>query len=159
MDEVQIEIKDELIHQDEELQTKKKPIVTSLIVNRNILNEEVHMKNEPIDQGIILPSTEQGNTSVKYETIEMKTNLRTEVEQESFGEFEAHEQVKNDLITSKGFKAFMRSLSVSLVPNLGKTLQSPKSDLTPWTLNLFQCQFFLFYQAKLDRVHHMTLSD
>ena len=128
MDEVQIEIKDELIHQDEELQTKKKPIVPSLIEKTNILNGEVHIKNEPIDQGIILPSTEQGNTSVKSETIE--------VEQENFGEFEAHEQVKNDLITSKGFKAFMRKLSVSPMPNLGKTLQSPQSDLTPWTLTL-----------------------
>ena len=26
----------------------------------------------------------------------------------------------------------VRQLLVSLVPNLGKTLQSPQSDLTPW---------------------------
>ena len=30
----------------------------------------------------------------------------------------------------------MRYLSVSLVPNLGKTTQSPQSDLTPWILTL-----------------------
>ena len=30
----------------------------------------------------------------------------------------------------------MRHLSVSPVPNLGKTLQSSQSDLTPWTLTL-----------------------
>ena len=33
--------------------------------------------------------------------------------------------------------SFMRHLSVSSVPNFGKTLQSPQSDLTPWTLTLF----------------------
>ena len=30
----------------------------------------------------------------------------------------------------------MHHLSVSLAPNLGKTLQSPQSELTPWTLTL-----------------------
>ena len=30
----------------------------------------------------------------------------------------------------------MRYLSVSLVPNLGKTTQSPQSDLTSWILTL-----------------------
>ena len=31
---------------------------------------------------------------------------------------------------------FIHHLSVSLVPNLEKTMQSPKSDLTPWILTL-----------------------
>ena len=31
---------------------------------------------------------------------------------------------------------FLRHLSVSLVPNLGKMTQSPRSDLTPWILTL-----------------------
>ena len=31
---------------------------------------------------------------------------------------------------------FMRHLSVSQVPHTGKMLQSPQSDLTPWTLTL-----------------------
>ena len=31
---------------------------------------------------------------------------------------------------------FMRRLSVSPVPNLGKMTQSPQSDLTPWILTL-----------------------
>ena len=96
MDEVQIEIKDELIHQDEEVQTKKNPIVTSLIEETNILNEEVHIKDEPIDQVIILPSTEQD----KSEPIKMKTDLKTKVKQENFGDFESCEQVRIDLITS-----------------------------------------------------------
>ena len=33
---------------------------------------------------------------------------------------------------------FMRHLSVSPVPNLGKTMQSPQSDLTTWILTLIQ---------------------
>ena len=49
MDEVQIEIKDEFIHQDEELQIKKKSIATSSIENKNISHEQVHIKNETID--------------------------------------------------------------------------------------------------------------
>ena len=32
--------------------------------------------------------------------------------------------------------SFMNNLSVFPVPNLGKTFQSPQSDLTPWTLTL-----------------------
>jgi hypothetical protein len=36
---------------------------------------------------------------------------------------------------------FMRHLSVSPVPNLGKTTQSPQSDLTPWILTLDKSQF------------------
>ena len=32
----------------------------------------------------------------------------------------------------------MRHLSVSPVPNLGKTTQSPQNDLTPWILTLFK---------------------
>ena len=99
MDKVQIEIKDELIHKDEELQTKKKCIATSSIEKTNILNEKVHNRNVPIDQGIILPLTDQENTSVKSETI--KTELKTEVKKENFREFEAREQVGIDLITNK----------------------------------------------------------
>ena len=40
---------------------------------------------------------------------------------------------------------FMRHLSVSLVPNLGKTTRSPQSDLTSWilTLNLGQTPLIL----------------
>ena len=49
MDEVQIEIKDEFIHQDEELHIKKKSIATSSIENKNISHEQVHIKNEMID--------------------------------------------------------------------------------------------------------------
>ena len=33
---------------------------------------------------------------------------------------------------------FIRHLSVSPVPNLGKTMRSPQSDLTPWILMLAQ---------------------
>ena len=33
-------------------------------------------------------------------------------------------------------QSFIPHLSVSLVPNLRKTTQSPKSDLTPWILTL-----------------------
>ena len=33
-------------------------------------------------------------------------------------------------------QSFIRHLSVSPVPNLGKTTRSPKSDLTPWILTL-----------------------
>ena len=58
MDEVKIEIKDEFIHQDEDLQTKKKSIAGSSKEITNVLNEEVHIKNEPIDQGFILQSTD-----------------------------------------------------------------------------------------------------
>ena len=61
------------------------------------------IKNEPIDQEISLPSTNQENTLVKSETIDMKTNLKPEVKQENFGEFEAREQVGIDFITSKDF--------------------------------------------------------
>ena len=98
MDEVKIEIKDEFIHQDEELQTKKKSIASSSKENTNILNEELQIKNEPIDQGFILSLSDQENTLVKSETIEMKTDLKTEVKQENFGELPAREKVKIDLI-------------------------------------------------------------
>ena len=103
MDEVKIEIKDEFIHQDEDLQTKKKSIASSSKEITNVLNEEFHIKNEPIGQRFILPSTDQENTLVKSETIEMKTDLKTEVKQENFGEFEACEQVGIDLIRNKDF--------------------------------------------------------
>ena len=92
MDEVEIEIKEEFIPQDEELQTKNKYIASSSEENTNVLNKEVHIKDEPIDQEFILPSTDQENSLVKSDTIEMKMDLKTEVKQESFGEFEAHEQ-------------------------------------------------------------------
>ena len=95
MDEV--EIKDEFIHQDEDLQTKKKSIASSSKGKTNVLKEEVHIENESIDQGFILPLTDQENTLVKSETIEMKTDLKTEIKQENFGEFEAREKVGIDL--------------------------------------------------------------
>ena len=99
MDKVQIEVKDELIHKDEELQTKKKSIAAYSIEETNILDGKVHNNNVLIDKGIILPSTDQENTSVKSETI--KTELKTEVKKENFKEFEAREQVGIDLITNK----------------------------------------------------------
>ena len=43
-------------------------------------------------------------TLVKSETIEMKTDLKTEIKQENLGEFEACEQVGIDFITDKDFK-------------------------------------------------------
>ena len=92
MDEVQIEIKDELIHQDEELQTKKKSIDSSSKENTNILNEEMHIKNEPINQGFILPLTNQENTLAKSGLINMKTEVKTEIKEEPFEKFEAREQ-------------------------------------------------------------------
>ena len=61
MDSVQIEIKDEFIHQDKELQIKKKSIATSSIENTNISHEQVHIKNEPIDHGSTLLLTENTN--------------------------------------------------------------------------------------------------
>ena len=57
MDAVKIEIKDEFVHQDEELQIKKKSIAISSIENTNISHEQVHIKNEPIDHGSNLLST------------------------------------------------------------------------------------------------------
>ena len=63
----------------------------------------MHIKNEPINQGFLLPLTDQENTLVKSETIEMKTDLKINVKQENFREFEAREQVGIDLITRKDF--------------------------------------------------------
>ena len=37
---------------------------------------------------------------------------------------------------------FMRHLSVSAVPNLGKTTRSPQSDVTPWILTLVLANFW-----------------
>ena len=103
MDKVQIEIvKDEFIHQDE---AKKKSIATSSIEKTNILNEKVHVL---IDQGIILPLTEQETTSVKSGKIKMKMDSKTEVKQENFRKFETHEQVGIDLITSKDFETSVK---------------------------------------------------
>ena len=46
-------------------------------------------------------------------------------------------------------RSFMCHLSVSLVPNLGKMLQSPQRDLAPWTITLtitdWLSLYFLFY--------------
>ena len=39
---------------------------------------------------------------------------------------------------------FIRHLSVSPVPNLGKTMQSTQSDLTPWILTLFHLHIKVF---------------
>ena len=61
------------------------------------------IKDEPIDQDFSLPSTNQDNTLVKPESIDMKTDLKTEVKQENFGDFEAHEQIGIDFVTSKDF--------------------------------------------------------
>ena len=61
MDAVKIEIKDEFVHQDEELQIKKKSIAISSIENTNISHEQVHIKNEPIDHGSTLLLTENTN--------------------------------------------------------------------------------------------------
>ena len=71
----------------DEVQTEKKSIATSSIEKTNILNEKVHNNNVLIDQGIILPLTEQENTSVKSEKIKMKMDSKTEVKQENFREF------------------------------------------------------------------------
>ena len=59
----------------------------------------MHIKSEPIYQGFILPSSDQENTLVKSETIEMKTDFKTEVKQENFRGFEACEQIGIDFIT------------------------------------------------------------
>ena len=102
MDEVQIEIKDEFIHQDEELQTKKKSIASSSKGKTNVLlNEEVHIENESIDQGFILPLTDQENTLVQSETIELNTDLKTEVKQENFWEFDYPFVAKSELTNMK----------------------------------------------------------
>ena len=44
MDEEQIEIKDEFLHQHKELQFENNSIAASAIENTNFLNEEVHIK-------------------------------------------------------------------------------------------------------------------
>ena len=48
MDEVQIEIKDEFTHQ--ELQFENNYFAASSIENTNILNEELHIKDQSISQ-------------------------------------------------------------------------------------------------------------
>ena len=47
-----------------------------------------------------------------------------------------------NLKTEFTLRLFMRHLSVSPVPNLGKTLQLSQSDLTPWTLTLTHVLLF-----------------
>ena len=65
MDEEEIDIKDELIDQNEFLQFKDKSIdqlsVLPLTENNNILNKEMHIKDEPINQGYLLSSKEHTN--------------------------------------------------------------------------------------------------
>ena len=55
MNEVKIEMENEFIHQHEELQVKNESMVTSSTENTNTLKDEVHIKDELIDQGFILP--------------------------------------------------------------------------------------------------------
>jgi hypothetical protein len=74
MDAVQIEIKDEFPYQHQEFQNENQSADVSSTRNSNILNEELHIRNEHNDQGIILPSTYQENTLIKPETIKMKTD-------------------------------------------------------------------------------------
>ena len=61
MEDGQIYMKNCVIYQHEDLEIKHEPIdklpVLPLSENDNILNEEVHIKNEPINQGFILLST------------------------------------------------------------------------------------------------------
>ena len=80
MDEEQIEIKDEFLHQHEELQFTNISVAVSAIENTNFLNEEVHIKDEPID---LLPSTENINFMnssicpiIKEETYEICTKSK-----------------------------------------------------------------------------------
>ena len=88
MDEEQIEIKDEFLHQHEELQFKNISVAVSAIENTNFLNEEVHIKDEPND---LLPSTENINfinssicPSIKEETSEICTKSKTFNEPKKF---------------------------------------------------------------------------
>ena len=59
MDVVQIEIKDEFTHQ--ELQFENNSFVASSIETTNILNEELHIKDQSIDQGYILSPRKNTN--------------------------------------------------------------------------------------------------
>ena len=129
-----IQIEDELIHQGEELQIKKKSIARSSTENTNSLREEVQTRNESIDHGMILPLTEQRNTLVKSETISIKTDLKTEVKEEKFREFEANEQVGVDLITGKEFETpFVKS-------ELFHMKKEVKSDVKQEPLETFEAR-------------------
>ena len=75
------------------------------------------IKNEPIDPGFILPSTNQENAFDKSETIDIKTDLKTEVKQENFGE--ACEQVWTDFVTRKDFNyPFAKSELIKIKPEI-----------------------------------------
>ena len=81
MDEEQIEIKDEFLHQHKQLQFKNNSIAASSIENKNVLNEDVHIKEEPID---LLPSIENINFMnssicpiIKEETLGICTKSKT----------------------------------------------------------------------------------
>ena len=83
MNEVQIEMKNGFIHQHEELQVKNESMVASSSEDANILSDKVHIKDELIDQGFILPSAE--NTKfmspsicpmLKQEVTETNTNAK-----------------------------------------------------------------------------------
>ena len=87
------------------------------------------IKNEPIDQEFSLPSTNQENTLVKSETIDMKTDLKTEVKQENFGEFEAREQVGIDLVTSKDFNCpFAKSVLIKIKTEVKSEIKEEPSE-------------------------------
>ena len=103
MDEVQIEIKDELIHQDEELQTKKKFIASSskendnMFCNRCVLQFEkkyafdLHLKLVHGEKPFKEPEKlEESETDIKPETVFslseselIKSEVKTEVKDRS----------------------------------------------------------------------------
>ena len=90
MDEEQIEIKDEFLHQHEELLFENDFIAASSIENTNILNEEVHIKDEPSD---LLLTTENMNfinspicPTINEETSEICTKFKTFNESENLEE-------------------------------------------------------------------------
>ena len=62
MDAVQIEIKDEFLHQHQDFQNKNQSVDVSSTGNSNILNEEVHIKNEHNDQENTLIESKNKNT-------------------------------------------------------------------------------------------------
>ena len=123
MDEVKIEIKDELIHQDEELQTKKKFIAssskenTNMFCNRCVLQFEkkyvfdLHLKLVHGEKPFKEPEKlEDSETDIKPETVFslseselIKSEVKTEVKDETFEKFESREQDGIDFTTSKNF--------------------------------------------------------
>ena len=93
MNEVKIEMENEFIHQHEELQVRNESMVTSSTENANVLNEDVHIKDELIDQGFILPSAENTKfmsfSMIKEEVSE--TNIKAKA-------FDEHEKLENSEI-------------------------------------------------------------